>query len=250
MRFGLLVVHLLVAGQSYAQLTTDADFKRQVYTDEYTVGIMLHTRGYGANFRRLYYKDGFHKQGWEIDLVNIRHPKEVKIFNQLDNSARGYVYGKLNNLYALRMGYARDQILFDKTDQGTVAISLVTNGGLSLGILKPVYLEIVKPVNNGQFILSTERYDPTVHEYGVIYGQANFFKGFDNLSAMPGLYGKLGLSFDYNLIDEKTTTLEVGVVFDYFIREVPIMAQLDPTIQNSSLFTQFYLTVNFGSKWN
>lgn len=247
---GLLAVLMLFAFPAKAQLETDADFRRQVYLDEYTVGIMLHTRGYGVNFRRMYYLDGYNKAGWELDLVNIRHPKEVKIFNQLDNSARGYVYGKLNSFYSLRAGYSRERILFDKTDRGTVAISLVGSGGLSLGLLKPVFLEIVKPVGNGLYVLSTEQYDPRVHEFGVIYGQASFLRGFDKLSAQPGLYAKLGVSFDYNLIDEKTTTLEAGVIFDYFFKPVPIMAELDENIKNYTLFTQFYITVNFGSKWN
>jgi hypothetical protein len=235
-----------------AQLTTDADFKRTVYTDDYSIGIMLHSKGYGANFRRLYYMDGFNKQGWEIDLVNIRHEKEVNIYNPFDNSARGFVFGKINSFYSLRSGYVRDFILVDKTDQGTVALDLILSGGLSLGLVKPVYLEIYEAVGNGSFILVTERYDPDIHNFIDIYGRASFFTGFNEIQFHPGVYLKAGVSFDFNLFDDRLTTLETGVVADYFPEEVPIMytGSGSDGLENHNLFVQLYLTVNFGKKWN
>lgn len=245
--FGLMAFGL------QAQLSTDADFKRTVYTDEYTVGLMLHTRGYGMNFRRQYYIDGYNKQGWELDLVNIRHEKEVNIYNPFDNSARGFVYWKLNSFYALRAGYTRDFTIVDKTDQGTVAFDILVAGGLSLGMLKPVYLEIYQQVGNGSFILVTERYDPEVHDFNDIYGRSGFFRGFDEISFLPGAYVKLGGVFDFNLLDERATTLEVGAIFDVYPREVPIFYLPDDPnsdLQNHQAFLQFYLTLNFGKKWN
>lgn len=236
-----------------AQLDTDADFKRTVYMNEYTFGLMLHTRGYGVHFRRQYFKDGYNKQGWEIDAVNIRHEKEVNIYNPFDNSARGFVYWKLNSFYALRTGYTRDFTLVDKTDQGTVALDIVLSGGLSLGMLKPVYLEIYQEVGNGSFILVTERYDPEVHDFNDIYGRASFFRGFDQIQFLPGAYLKAGAIFDFNLFDARVTTLEVGAILDVYPDEVPIFfIPDDPSsdLQNRQAFLQFYLTLNFGKKWN
>lgn len=244
---------LVFSTSAFSQLDTKADFKRTVYTDDYTVGVMLHTRGYGVNFRRQYYVDGYNKQGWEIDLVNIRHEKEVNIYNPFDNSARGFVYWKLNSFYSMRAGYTRDFTIVDKTDQGTVAFDIVVSGGLSLGMLKPVYLEIYQEVGNGGFILVTELYDPDVHDFNDIYGRSSFFRGFDEISFLPGAYIKAGGVFDFNLFDEKVTTLELGAIFDVYPKEVPIFfINDDPTsdLKNRQSFLQFYITFNFGKKWN
>ena len=68
-----------------------------------------------------------------------------------------------------------------------------------------------------------------------------------------GLYVKTGFAFDFNLSDKKITTLEVGAVFDYFpawgvyqAENVPIMWNTE----NYAEWLQFYLTINFGGKWN
>lgn len=197
--------------------------------------------------------DGYNKQGWEIDLVNIRHEKEVNIYNPFDNSARGFVYWKLNSFYAARFGYTRDFVIVDKTDQGTVAFDIVASGGLSLGMLKPVYLEIYQEVGNGSFILVTERYDPDIHDFNDIYGRSSFFKGFGEIDFRPGIYGKLGAVFDFNLFDERVTTLELGTIVDVYPSEIPIffIPEANPEgLENRSVFLQFYLTFNFGKKWN
>jgi hypothetical protein len=230
-----------------AQLDTEIDFKRTVYMNEFSIGPMFHTRGYGVNFRRNYFLDGYTKHGWELDAVNIRHPKEVNSFNQFENSSRGYVQQKINTLYSIRAGYSREYILVDKTDRGTVSLGIPIAAGMSLGMLKPVYIEVF----NNEGFLRVERYDPNIHDFNEIYGRAGFFTGFDEIEFRPGLYVKSGASFDFNLLDDKVTTLEIGAIADYFFASVPIMfepAGVEST--NKAWFIQLYLTVNFGKKWN
>ncbi len=245
---GLLFAFLAISGiELKAQLDTEIDFKRTVYLNEFSMGPMFHTRGYGVNFRRTYYLDGYTKQGWELDLVNIRHPKEVNSFNQFENSSRGYVQQKINTLYSLRSGYTREYILVDKTDRGTVSLSIPVAAGLSLGMLKPVYIEVFD--NEG--FLRVERYDPAIHDFNEIYGRASFFTGIDEIEFRPGIYFKSGASFDFNILDDKVTTLEIGAIADYFFASVPIMYEpsgVEST--NKAWFFQLYLTVNFGKKWN
>jgi hypothetical protein len=222
-----------------------------------TGGIMLHTRGFGMNLRRMRYKDGYNKWGWELDMVSIRHPKEVKLQSQLYfNSSRSFVYGKLNGLYSIRFGYGREKILVDKTDKGSISISWLTMGGPSFGILKPVFLEVqdedplANPDNR-----RIERYDPQIHDYRDIYGQAPFFTGIEKSSLRMGVYVKTGFAFDFNLSDKKITTLEVGAIADYFPalgiyeEKVPIMFETG-NVRNYNLWLQCYITFNFGGKWN
>lgn len=258
MRKLLVIAAILTSFCGSAQLTTEADFKRQVYDNEMTGGIMLHTRGFGINLRRMRFRDGYSKWGWEIDAVSIRHPKEVKLQSQLYfNSSRSFVYGKLNGLYSIRFGYGRDKILVDKTDKGSISISWITMGGPSFGFLKPVFLEVAdEDPLAGPDVRRTERYNPEVHDYTDIYGQAPFFTGIEKSSLRLGVYFKTGFSFDFNLSDKKVTTIEVGGIADYFPSyglysddKVPIMYETG-TVENYNLWLQFYITFNFGGKWN
>ncbi|MGB0175760.1 MAG: hypothetical protein ACPF9D_01250 [Owenweeksia sp.] len=248
----LLILLLTGFGfQAFAQLETAADFKRQVYDREYTLGIIGHSRGYAINGRYLKFMDGFNKQGVEIDMTKLRHPKEVRTPNQFATGSRGYVFGRTNSFYSIRVGYARENTLYDKTDQGTVSIALNYSGGASLGLLKPIYLQVYEdtPLSPLDQIV-TVRYNPREHNVSNIYGEANFFKGFGEMSLKPGVYAKLGVTFDFDLLDRKVTSLEVGTVYDLFFTEVPIFYEEDGTDINEVGFFQLYLAINFGYKKN
>ncbi len=240
---------LLTTTVAQAQLTTDADFKRQVYDRAYTFGLIFHSRGYSINGRYLKYVDGYTARGLEIDFAKLRHPKEVISSNESTVNARGFVLGRINSFYTLRTGYIHHSILYDKTDKGSVSISWLTSGGLSLGLLKPIYLQVQRFTDDGSSIrISTERYDGTT-QFSNINGEANFFVGMDEIKPRPGIYLKGGLEFDYQLLDKKITSVEAGIIYDYFFSDIPIFYEEDENI-NWSGFFQMYLAVNFGYKKN
>lgn len=237
-----------------AQLETDADFRRQVYDYEFTGGFMLHTRGLGLNFRYLKFKDGFVKRGVEFDFAGIKHPKEVKSPGQNPyGPSRSFVYGKINSLYALRLGYGLDKVLIDKTDQGSISIDWINFAGASFGLVKPIYVEVESDVS-GTRMVSVERYDPAIHDFTKIYGQAPFFTGLEKTQLRLGIYYKTGFSFDYNWNDNKVSAIEVGGIVDFYPswfglyeeEKVPIMYE----VTNYNVWVQFYVTLNFGAKWN
>lgn len=232
-----------------AQVNTDADFKRQVYDREYTFGGIGHSRGYSINGRYFKYLDGYTKYGFEVEIAKLRHPKEVRTPSPFFSNSRGLVFGRINSLYTVRVGYAQEKILYDKTDQGSVSISLITNGGLSLGMLKPIYIQVFQG-DGSSSNLSTERYNPLIHNQS-IFGEANFFRGFGEIDVLPGIYGKVGANFDYDFLDDKITSMEVGIAYDYFFNEVPIFeeAVAEEDI-NWTGFFQIYLAINFGYKKN
>lgn len=256
MRKYLSILAGLVSVLASGQIETQADFKRTVYREEYSVGVIFHNRSPwpGLHFRRLSYADGFNKWGYEIDFTVYRHPREIKYPTQsvLGNS-RSFTYDKINHFFALRGGYGREKILFDKTDQGTVSISLQTYGGVALGFLKPVYIDLRRVGSDGIFIDAVERYDPSVHDNVYVYGESSFMTGINETKPRLGIYGKVGVSFDYNFLDRKITSLEIGGIIDYYPAwfglydkgGVPIMANAD----NLTLWWQLYVSFNFGNKW-
>ena len=218
-----------------------------IYTKQFQSGISLNTSGYSLNARRSWSPTAFFERGYEVDLAIIRHPKEVNDYNYFYIGGSTYAYGKLNSLYTMRFGFGEKHEIAEKIDIGSVEINYFYYGGISLGGVKPVYLEInTAPISSDLVTVSTERYDPKKHNLNNIIGGVPFTKGFSEMQLYPGIYAKFGIDFDYKISTRKIGTLETGIVVDYYFKEVPIMAK----IKNNSYFLAFYLSVNFGKKWN
>ena len=218
-----------------------------IYTKQFQAGISLNTNGYSLNARRSWSPTAFFERGLEFDIAMIRHPKEVNDYNYYYIGGNNYAYGKLNSLYTMRFGFGEKHEIAEKIDVGSVEINYFYYGGLALGGVKPIYLEINKaPIGSGSVNVSTERYDPNEHNLNNIVGGVPFTKGFSEMQFYPGIYAKFGLDFDYKISTQKIGTLEAGMIVDYYFREVPIMAKT----KNYSYFLAFYLSINFGKKWN
>ncbi|MBL7923212.1 MAG: hypothetical protein JNL88_03350 [Bacteroidia bacterium] len=214
--------------------------------NEATGGLNFHTSGWGVQFRRSFNLTGYKKLMFEADYVGLKHPKEIKSVNQAFDNARSYVYGKLNAFSILRLGAGRQRTLYSKAERNGVEIRAVYSGGLSLGILKPIYLNILEPTGTfGEFVVITERYDPNEHFVDNIYGRAPFTEGLDRIFIKPGGYLKFGFNFEYAPIFEDVKSLEIGVIADLYPEEIPIMA----FTENKQLFLTFYLTLMYGRKW-
>jgi len=183
---------------------------------------------------------------WEVEGLSIKHPKEYRISSYYENS-KNFIYGKLNSFLALRGGVGQQHILNGKPYWGGVEVRLFYFGGLTLGFTKPVYLYIVKFNEiTGESYLALERFDPDVHSVTDIYGRGPFLKGFNKLGIYPGIYAKVGLSFEYGAEDTFLKALEFGVFADCYYRNVPIMAFQ----KNQFLFPNVYLSLHFGKRKN
>ena len=214
--------------------------------NEGTVGLNLHSAGWGIQARRCWNITGYKKLMIEADYIGLKHPKEIKTVNQTFDNARSYVYGKKNSFTILRGGIGRQRTLYSKAEKNGIEIRLVYSGGLSLGILRPVFLNILEPTTNtGEFIVVTEQYDPNEHFTDNIYGRAPFTEGLDRIFFRPGAYAKLGFNFEYAPIFDDVKSLEIGMAIDGYPQEIPIMA----FTENKQFFLTFYLTFMYGRKW-
>ncbi|MEI6815000.1 MAG: hypothetical protein WCL14_00210 [Bacteroidota bacterium] len=209
-------------------------------------GIFLHTEGFGFNYRKAKNITFNRRWIWEIDGETMTHPKEVSTTNQYIENAKSYVYGKLNNLYILHAGYGRQHILYGIENKGNVEIRLTYIGGLSLGIAKPVYLDVLTDASQGTTGEATEKFDPLNPQHPEnIIGKASFTYGFDELKLHPGLYGRCGLSFMDKTENNTVYVLETGFTFDAYMSKIPIMALTD----NNQFYLTFYLNFMIGKKW-
>ena len=244
----IIVLILNVQKTAYAQESSDGiELKRIIYKEQFQAGISFNTNGYSLNARRTWSPTAFTERGFDFNMAMVRHPKEVSDYNYYYIGGDTYVYGKLNSLYTVHVGFGESHVISKKRDIGSIEINYFYFGGISLGGVKPIYLEInTAPLGSENVETSTERYDPSKHNLYNIVGGKPFTKGFSEMKLYPGIYAKFGIDFDYKISNQKIGTIETGIVADYFFKEVPIMANTD----NYNYFLAFYLSVNFGKKWN
>ena len=233
----------------FAQSSSNVDGK-VILKKEKSGSINVHSSSVnigGFGYRSGNFINGFKKRMIEFEVVSMRHPKEIKTVNPFFENSKSYYFGKLNNVYSVRAGYGIQKVLSSKPYWGGVELRFLYFGGVSLGVTKPVYLYIINDSYNiYEVLLSVERYNPDKHSIHDIYGRGPFGKGIDKLKVYPGLYTRLGLNFEYGLWDESINALETGVIIDVYPKPIPIMA----FNKESYFFISFYLSFNFGKRFN
>lgn len=222
---------------------------RYVYKKEWSGGGTISNRGFGVILRHAIIPQNFMKIQFEMEICNIKHPKEYKTSNPYFNNSKLYVYGKQNSLYNIRTGFGTNLLVFDRAPKEGVEISATFMGGVSWGLLKPIYLEIIKDSGNPfDPDIVSEKFDKFQHNETNILGYSGFTKGFNELSLNTGLYIKSGLNFDWSSKDDKILNLEVGGIVDQFFKPVKIMADFE-NLKNKSTFVSLYATFTFGKKY-
>lgn len=218
-----------------------------VYKSEAVGGLIIHTNGWGLSFRYGRQKTYLNKTSYGLDLVNMRHPKEVKVFNPGYDDGKGYYYGKLNSVMVLRPSFGFRKVLFQKKRDQGVEVGFNAAIGPSLAFLKPVYLRIIIPSSDPyqEPDIVEEKYDPNIHHIDNIYGRASGMKGLNETKIVPGGFVKFGLHFEYSPEEDGIKALEVGVIGDVYPKEIQIMANN----QNNYYFLTLYVNLIFGRKY-
>jgi hypothetical protein len=218
-----------------------AEQPRIFYRNEESIGVLLNSNGLGFSGRYAIRINARKKHIIDVDFVGIKHSKEYKYSNPYNNN-RTFVFGKLNSFFDLRAGYGLQKEIFRKVDKGGISIRRYFSFGPTLGILKPIYYEILEPTSDPyQYNLITEKFVTHLNQQ-YIYGKASFFKGFNEISVVPGGYAKVGISFEYSKSDITLHALEAGLVLDVFPKKIPIM----DTEQNNFLFLSLFISYRFG----
>ncbi len=247
----LLIVLLLgQVGAAFAQAQPSVydEPGRTLYAHEMYGGPLIHGDGWGVTFQYGKYTTAKDRNLLGIDIVSMKHPKEVKSFNPNYQDARGYFYGKLNSMIIVRPTFGRKHRISEKVRKSGVEVNYVWGIGPSLGLLKPVYLQILGVPGLSYQPVSTERYDPERHFADNILGRASFFKGFGEMKLYPGAFGRFAFNFEYAGTNTGVRALEVGVSMDAYGVELPIMANVQGTGTNKQFFLEFYIALHFGAK--
>jgi hypothetical protein len=212
------------------------------FRNEKTVAILLNTDGYGGSYRMGKRIDYLNKKIIDIDFGTLKNPKEVRVSNPIYQTPGSFVFGKINSVFYLRGGLGRQHEIYKKADLGGVAIRFFYSGGPVLAFYKPVYYKILVPVSSTEFTIVEQKFDIKKHDPTMIYGKASFFKGFNELKVLPGLFAKSGFNFEYSKEDKVIHAIEVGAQIMLFPKEIPIMA----TINNKAIYLSLFASYRFG----
>lgn len=233
--FSLLTFLVLSGG--FAQ-TLDAD----TYDSEFIWGINKNTAGgFIGGFvvrsskrinDRLYQSIG-------VELMNVKHPQELRIRSETGNF---FIFGKSNYLYALRGQYGRELILFRKAAQQGVEVKLIAAVGPTIGIVAPYYIQYFVDQQNTKYA----QYDPNnpSHAYQNILGTGHILQGIGESKFQLGANVKAALSFELGTIKSHVTGFEAGFLLDAYANEVPLM----PTAENKAIFPTAFITLFYGKR--
>lgn len=246
MRILTTYIMLFCIAAAFGQSTQEAIAIGQpvnvLYRNESTIGLMVHTRGFGAEYKRLMHVTGKRKRFFEVQALNMRHPKEFKMKIDGVSGSKSFYYGKLNTLTFFRGGFGYQTTLYERAERKSVEVRMSTSMGPVLAFAKPVYLYVYEENFTSPVI---EKYDPERHNLSNIVGRAPLLYGLSNMRIYPGAYAKLGFSFEFSEYANEVRALEIGVVADGFLVPVPIMAH----VRKEQVFVGLYLAFSFGRKW-
>lgn len=214
------------------------------YKQEYYGGLNIHSRGFGINFNYAKFATFKSSNLFVAEFVSLKHHKEVKTKGLLDENAKEYVFGKLNHFHTLRLGYGKKMTLAPKLREKGVQVSLNFALGASIGISRPVYLEVLQQDAFNRFIPKVEKYNPEQHNISNISGRARGNLRLSEMNLHPGIYSKIGFQFEYGEYREFIRAIEVGVTMDSYFKRIPIMTN----IKNPFLFPAVYLNLHIGSR--
>jgi hypothetical protein len=212
------------------------------------LGFMIHS--YGMGFQATYstQKNERVRTTWTIVLASIKNRKEARIQSLYrDQGGKNYIYGKTNYFYTLTVSKGIHYILFGRKRIGNAQVTTGLQGGLTIGILKPYYVEIAIPIGNNQATVETVPYNPAQHSYQDVVGEADYFLGFDKLSIIPGIRLQWLTGFDISVQPVFIRAVELGIQLDAFTQKVPLMGL--HSLANQQFFVGGTVGFLIGNSW-
>ncbi len=237
----ITVLYSFCTGFLYAQGELDQQ-QKIFFRNERSFAGLLNSDGFGVSYREAKRIDYLNKRFFEIELGNLKHPREYRESNPVYQTPGTFIYGKLNTVFYLRGSYGHQHEMFRKADLGGIAVRFFYSGGPTVAIYKPIYYRILYPVSLNEFEIRDEKLDVNVHPPYDIYSRASFTKGLNEIKFLPGLFTKLGFNFEYSKLDKVIHAVEVGATFSAFPKKIPIMATYD----NKALYFSLFVSYRFG----
>ena len=208
-------------------------------------GIRLATDGYGINFEKGKFKTPSRTLLFQFELNEKHDPKEHHISATSDGiSVSTVVPYKLNNLYTFKLAIGQEHLLGGKGNKNGVAVTYLYTGGVSIGMLKPYYLDVQDKITEATYHKTyAELESDTAGQYQ-INGASGFLVGWGNLTIKPGLNAKQAMRFDYGRLNQTITAIECGLTEEYYFSKIPLVYM----VKQHTFFFNAYVQIMFGSR--
>jgi hypothetical protein len=143
------------------------------------------------------------------------------------------------------MAIGQQHLIGGKGNKNGVAVTALYAGGVSLGLLKPYFVD----VQNQQTGETTRKtFDQLVSDTGssqlVVTGASGFTVGWDHLSVQPGVNAKTAMRFDYGRLNQTITAIEVGLTGEFYFSKIPLLLYTP----QKQFFFNAYVSILFGSR--
>ena len=223
-----------------------------IFRKQNAFGIQLRTRGYGIFYEIGRFKSPRFANLYLIEITETKDIKEEKTQTGNGFVSNSFVYGKINNFYQFKLGFGQQYILGQKGNKNGIAVMGLYQGGLSLGLLRPYYINIQE---GGQE--KAIKYDPddSSNKFltaGLISGSSGLGKGWNELEVVPGAFIKTGLRFDFGRYNELIQALQIGLSAEAYSKKIEIMAPYDitgkPAVEPKRVFFQGHIAFVFGRR--
>jgi hypothetical protein len=214
-----------------------------IYNKQSIFGIELRTNGYGLFYEKGRTKTRRKTNIYGIELTEIKDPKEEKTPTGFFSFSNPYIFGKINNFYQLKFGYGQQYLFGQKGNKNGVAITGSYQAGVSLGLLRPYYLQINDSTGSRQIKYtaedSTEFLDPSI-----IQGSGGLGKGWGEMKLKPGVFAKTVLRFDWGHYNELVSGIEIGLSVEAYSKKIPIIL----FAKEKQIFFQGHIALVFGRR--
>jgi hypothetical protein len=214
-----------------------------IYSKQNSFGVELRTNGYGVFYELGKMNTRRKTSVYGIELTEIKDPKEEKNASGLFTVGNPYVFGKINNFYQLKLGFGQQYLLGQKGNKNPVAVTFVAHGGLSMGLLRPYYLEVDDSSGTRKIRYSIED-SATFVDKSKILGSAGITAGWGQIKFKPGLYAKAALRFDYNKYNETISAVEIGLSAEFYSSKIPILL----FVKQRQAYIQGHIAIVFGRR--
>jgi len=183
---------------------------------------------------------------FQLYISERKHQKEQKQSDPFLPTSP-FIFGKINFLYPIKLGVQQQILLGNKTNKNGVAVTGNFGGGLSLGLLRPYYVDINDVTSRKS--IKYDGADSNTFSNGntlrsLQASSAGFTKGWSEIKVIPGLYGKAALRFDYGRYNEMVSALEVGVSAEFYSKKIPQLV----VFKQEQLFLNIYVAILFGRR--
>lgn len=210
-------------------------------------GIRLATDGYGISFEKGKFRTPYRTFTYSFELNEKHDPKEhhVSAISSGGDITTVVPY-KINNLYEFKVAVGQQHLIGGKGNKNGVAVTGIYSAGLTLGLLKPYYLDVQNRVTGKTDRMTFEELakDTALTADQTITGSSGFTVGWGHLKYKPAANARQALRFDYGRLNQTITAIEVGLTEEFYFSKIPLAYE----VTNHSFFFNAYVSILFGSR--